>query len=127
MILDEREGIDVLLVRAGNWWPKFCTDTVVPRLLPSPMMDQPGSFREDGLHDFQLIQIRDSIKCALEAVSHKKGSYDFVVRLSCVALDSRKIGEDQIGKKHSKDMFIKSINNKVELGPKKWFVSLPSA
>ena len=121
MIMDEREGIDVVLLRAESWWPNL-SDIVVPRLLPSPMMDQPGSFRDDGLHDTQLVGIRDPIKCALEAVSYKKGSYDFAVRLGCVALDSRKMGEDQIGKKHGKEIFIKSINGKVDLKSKKWFV-----
>jgi hypothetical protein len=126
MVLDEREGIDVILLRAESWWPNRF-DTVVPRLLPSPIMDRPGSFREDRLHDTQLVEIRDPIKRALDTVSYKKGSYDFVVRLSCIALDSKKIGEDHIGKKHGKEKFIKSINGKVDLVFKKWSVDRPSA
>lgn len=122
MVLDEREGIDVMLLRAEDWWPNRA-DSVVPRLLPSPMMDEPGSFREDGVDESQLIDIRDPIRRALETVSYKKGSYDFVVRLSCIALDSRKMGQDQIGKRHGKEKFIKSINGKVDLKPKRWFVT----
>lgn len=121
MILDVREGIDVALERAEEWWPA-CADVVVPRLLPSPMMDPPGSFREDGLHDTQLVEIRDPIKRALEVVRHKKGSYDFAVRLGCIALDSRKIAEERIGKHVSKDKFLRDIKDAVDLMPKKWCV-----
>lgn len=121
ILLDEREGIDIVLQRADSWWPA-CPEIVVPRLLPSPMMDQPGSFREDKLHDAQLEEIRAPIERALESISYKKGSYDFVVRFGCVALDSKKIGEDQIGKKHHKGKFIKAINSKVDLVLKRWFV-----
>lgn len=126
MILDEQEGIDVVLLRAEGWWPNF-SDTVVPRLLPSleTKMDQPGVFREEGLHDTQLVHIRDSIKYALEAVSYKKGSYDFVVRLCCVALSSKQMGEEHVGKRHGKDKFAKSIKDKVDLVTKKWFVVHP--
>lgn len=126
IILDGQEGINVVLLRAENWWPNRA-DTVVPRLLPSSIMDRPGNFREDGLHDIQLAEIRDSIKRALEAVSHKKGSYDFAIRLGCVALSSEKMREDQVGKKHHKEKFEKSINGKVDLVPKKWSVNHPSA
>jgi hypothetical protein len=120
MILDEREGIDIALLRAESWWPA-CDETIVPRLIPSPMMDEPGSFREDGLHDTQLVDIRDPIKRALQVVSHRKGSYDFVVRLGCVALTSaRKIGEDPIGKQVSKEKFLRSLRKEVDLAPKKW-------
>jgi hypothetical protein len=119
MILDEREGIDIALVRAETWWPPS-SDVVVPRLIPSPMMDQPGSYREDGLHDLQLIGIRDPLKRALDSISHKKGSYDFVVRLGCIALDSRKVGEERIGKRVTKDKFRRDIKDKVDLRPKKW-------
>lgn len=121
MILDEREGIDVLLLEAESWWPNL-TDMVVPRLLPSAMMDQPGRFCDDGLFDQQLLKIQSAIKQSLEAVSYRKGFYDFVVRLGCVALDSKKLGKDHIGKKHGKEKFTKSINGKVDLKPKKWCV-----
>lgn len=126
MILDEREGIDIVLLRADSWWPT-CPEVVVPRLLPSPMMDQPGSFREDRLHDAQLEGIRAPIELALASISYKKGFYDLVVRFGCVALDSKKMGVDQIGKKHHKEKFIKAINGKVDLVFKRWFVSYLSA
>ncbi|UPX10798.1 uncharacterized protein EKO05_0001437 [Ascochyta rabiei] len=122
MILDEREGIDVVLLPAENWWPNHA-HRVVPRLLPSPIMDQSGSFREDGLDDTQIIVIRNSIKHALEAVSYKKGSYEFVVRLGCIALDSKKVGEDQIGRRHGKEKFTKSIDGTIDLVPKKWLLA----
>lgn len=124
VVLDEREGIDVMLVQAGDWWPNY-HDSVVPRLLPSGMMDEPGLFREDGVDDIQLVEIRNAIRRALEAASYKKGSYDFVVRLGCIALDSGKMGRDQVGKKHGKEKFVKSINSKVDLRPKKWSVKYP--
>lgn len=125
MIMDEREGINIILLRADSWWPT-CPEVVVPRLLPSPMMDQPGNFREDRLHDTQLEDIQAHIELALASISYKKGFYDFVVRFGCIALDSKKIGEDQIGKKHHKEKFIKAINGTVDLVFKRWFVSDPS-
>ncbi|KAF3040941.1 hypothetical protein E8E12_007922 [Didymella heteroderae] len=122
IVLDEREGIDVTLLQADDWWPNR-NDSVVPRLLPSPMMDEPGSFRKDGIDDIQLVEIRNPIRRALEIASYKKGSYDFVVRLGCIALDSQKMGHDHIGRNHGKEKFIKSINGKVDLKPKKWLLN----
>lgn len=49
VILDEREGIDITLVRAETWWPPS-SNVVVPRLIPSPIAGQSG-YRADGLHD----------------------------------------------------------------------------
>lgn len=121
VVLDEREGIDVILLQADDWWPNH-NDFIVPRLLPSGMMDEPGSFRADGADDIQLVEIRDAIRRALETASYKRGSYDFVVRLGCIALDSGKMGRDHIGKKHGKEKFVKSINGKVDLRPKRWSV-----
>ncbi|KAJ4361164.1 hypothetical protein N0V95_002133 [Ascochyta clinopodiicola] len=119
IILDQREGIDVVLLPAEKWWPNHA-HRVVPRLLPSPIMDHPGSFREDGLGDGQLRLIWKSIAHALEAVSYKKSSYEFVVRLGCIALDSKKVGEEQIGRRHGKETFIKSIDGQIDLVAKKW-------
>jgi len=124
VVLDEREGIDVILLRAEDWWPNH-NDYVVPRLLPSGIMDEPGSFRKDDVHDIQLVEIRDAIRRALETASYKKGAYDFVVRLGCVALDSGRMGQESVGKKHGKEKFAKSINGKVDLRPKRWFVRRP--
>lgn len=119
IIMDEREGIEVVLLQAASWWPNL-TDMVVPRLLSSEMMFEPGSFRDDELYDAQLTAIKNSLKHALEAVSYKKGYYDFAVRLGCVALSSKQIGPQYVGRKHTKDLFVKSINGKVDLSPKKW-------
>lgn len=123
MILDESEGIDVVLGQAESWWPNHI-DMVVPRLLPSVMMQQPGGFRDETLPDPQLGQIRESIKRSLEAVSYRRGYYDFAVRLGCVALDSEKMDQKYVGRKHAKDKFFKSITGAVELKPKKWYVWL---
>lgn len=119
MILDEREGIDVVFLQAHDWWPNL-DDMVVPQLVPSPMMFQPGSFRDDDLSDQQVEEIQTSIKRYVEAVSYTKGAYDFAIRLGVVALDSKQINKSHIGKKHGKDTFIRSINGKVDLKPKKW-------
>lgn len=122
VVMDEEEGIDVVLLRAESWWPNL-TDVVMPRLLSSSMMFQAGGFREEGVPDTQLMVIRDSLKSALEAVSYRKGSYDFAVRLGCIALPSKQMGEVHVGKKFKKDLFIKSINGAVGLAPKKWYVT----
>ena len=119
MILDEREGIDVVFLQAHDWWPNL-DDMVVPQLVPSAMMDQPGSFRDDVLYDQQVEEIQASIKRCVEAVSYTKGAYDFAVRLGAIALDSAKIDRSHIGKKHGKEKFIRSINGHVDLKPKKW-------
>ncbi|OSS49695.1 hypothetical protein B5807_06148 [Epicoccum nigrum] len=119
MILDEQEGIDVVFLQADHWWPNV-DDVVVPQLVPSPMMDQPGTFRDDGLSDQQVEEIQTSIRRYVEAVSYTKGAYDFAIRLGAVALDSIKIDKTHIGKKHGKEKFIRSINGPVDLKPKKW-------
>ena len=67
-----------------------------------------------------MEEIQTSIKRYVEAVSYTKGAYDFAIRLGVVALDSKQINKSHIGKKHGKDTFIRSINGKVDLKPKKW-------
>lgn len=121
ILLDEREGIDVTLLRAESWWPDH-TDMVVPRLLPSSMMEQPGSFRDDVLSDQRLEQIRIAIQRSLEAVRHRKGYYDFAVHFGSVALDAEKMGQNYVGRTFGKEKFLKSINGTVDLRPKKWYV-----
>lgn len=123
IILDEGEGIEVAFEEAGNWWPNH-TDRVVPRLLPSPMMYDPGNFRRDGLHFTQLSAIQRSIEQALEVVRHTRGSYDFAVRLGCLVLSSKKVSHDQIGKTRNKEEFSKAINSRVDIVVKKWFVPI---
>ncbi|KAJ8108105.1 hypothetical protein OPT61_g8405 [Boeremia exigua] len=123
IIMDEKEGMKVALVQAEAWWPNR-TDMVVPRLLPPELieMDQPGRFREDGLQETQLKDIQDAIELSLKAVSYRKGSYDFVVRLGCFAFDGQKIKEDQVGKEHPKAKFAKTIKGLVDLKPKNWLL-----
>lgn len=121
IIVDDQEGLEVILEEAEAWWPNF-NDRVVPRLLPSEMMDAPGSFRQDSLHLTQLSQIQRSVQLALEAVRHKKGAYDMAIRLGCLALNSTHIKDDQIGKTYSKEVFVRSIDGKVGLEVKKWYM-----
>jgi hypothetical protein len=119
MILDEGEGIEVVLEEAEDWWPNRA-DKIVPRLLSSPMMYEPGSFRRDGLHFTQLSAIQHSVSQALERVRGKRGSYDFAVRLGCLVLGSQKMPDDQIGRTFQKEEFFKAINSRVDLMIKKW-------
>ncbi|KAI4625255.1 uncharacterized protein J4E87_005101 [Alternaria ethzedia] len=119
MILDEKEGLEVVLEEADAWWPNL-QDRVVPRLLSSGMMETSGSFRNEIMHFTQLSKIQHSIQLALEAVRHTKGAYDMAIRLGCLALSSRHIKEDKIGQKFGKDIFLKSINGPVTVEIKKW-------
>jgi hypothetical protein len=86
------------------------------------MMDSPGRFRGAFMHSKQLSKIQRSVQLALDAVRHKKGAYDMTIRLGSLALNSRHIRENEIGKKYSKDVFLKSINGSVGLEVKKWQV-----
>ncbi|KAL6708415.1 hypothetical protein ACN47E_002678 [Coniothyrium glycines] len=119
MILDDVEGLDVILEEAEDWWPNRA-DKIVPRLLPSGIMYESGSFRNDGLHDTQLSTIQNSFIQALEKVRHKKGAYDFAIRLGCVVLGSSKMPESQIGKTFRKEDFLRAINSRVDLMIRKW-------
>lgn len=119
MILDEGEGIEVVLEQAEYWWPNR-NDRIVPRLRPSPMTDEPGSFRREGLHSTQLAKIQHEFQKSLEAIRCKKGSYDFAVRLGCLALGSQKVPDDQIGKTFQKGEFLRATNSRVDLVVKKW-------
>lgn len=119
MVLDDQEGIDVIFERAGSWWPKF-EDPVVPRLLPSAMMNLPGSFREEPPHPMELSRIQHSFQVALESVKHRKGTYDLAIRLGCLAIRSKHIGDENIGTKHDKELFLKSIDTSIFLDNKRW-------
>lgn len=119
MVLDEREGMDVELQQDEPWWPNHF-DRIVPRLLSSPMMNEPGRFRQEGLHSTQLSVFQHHIKLALEGIRHRKGSYDFVVRLGCLALSSEHVSDDRVGEVFAREKFIKEINTSVDLGVKKW-------
>jgi hypothetical protein len=86
IILDETEGIDIQLEAAEDWWPNRKTHRIVPRLIPSPMMNEPGSFRADGLHCTQLSVIQHNIQLALEAIRYEKAHFEFCIRFGCLAL-----------------------------------------
>jgi hypothetical protein len=119
LILDEREGIYVELQQHETWWPNH-DSRVVPRLLSSTMMDDPGSFRDDGLPTTQLASIQTAIKLALDKVRGRKGVYDFSVRLGSLAFSSKHMSEDKIGQRFKKEAFLKDINGHIEMDVKKW-------
>lgn len=122
IILDEREGMDVELVQDESWWPSH-VDPVVPHLLSSPMMDEPATYRQEGLHALQLERVQHYLKLGLDNIRSRKGAYDFVVRLGCVALKSKHVKEDRIGQNFSREKFLRNIESSVELDIKKWSVS----
>ncbi|KAH7385604.1 hypothetical protein BKA66DRAFT_583220 [Pyrenochaeta sp. MPI-SDFR-AT-0127] len=120
LILDDREGIDVVLEEAEMWWPNH-NDRIVPRLLPHRMMDDPGSFRRESLHATYLSKLQNSFQLALEAVRQTKGAYDLTIRLGCLAISSKHVKDDKIGHISHKENFLKEIDGKVQLDVKKWF------
>lgn len=119
ILLDEREGIDIVLREPELWWPDR-NGTIIPHLLHHPMMGIPGDYRPDGMYFSDLLKIQGTIKLALENVQHKKGAYDFVVRLGCLALDSKNVGNNVTQKKFRKEQFLKDVNDRVGLDVKKW-------
>jgi hypothetical protein len=86
IILDETEGIDVQLEAAGEWWPNRRSHRIVPRLIPSPIMNSLGNFRGDGLHCTQLSVIQHNIQLALETIQYERAHYEFCIRFGCLAL-----------------------------------------
>lgn len=121
IIVDAEEGIIVKLQQHEDWWPN-AADKVVPRLLSHQLMRRPGTFRQEGLSFTQMSNLQESIKLALDNVRHKKGMYDFVVRLGSLVLKTSKhVGADSIGQMYAKEVFQKQIKNgPVELDVKKW-------
>jgi hypothetical protein len=119
MILDEIEGIDVLIQKAVEWWPRK-NFKIVPRLLPAPMSDEPGTFRSEGLHFTQLATIQHHIQRSIEAIRFERGSYDFAIRYGCLALSNFSL--DEIGKKYSVIRFKNGINTVVGCHVLKWSV-----
>ncbi|KAF1943245.1 hypothetical protein EJ02DRAFT_343738 [Clathrospora elynae] len=119
MVLDVTEGMDVELVEAEYWWPNL-NNKVVPRLKPSPMMSEPGCFRHEVLHPRQLYPVEKAIEATLNAIRYDRSSYDFVIRLGCLALESKTMPSSEIGKTYSKEVFMNSIQGKVECDVKKW-------
>ncbi|EFQ89709.1 hypothetical protein CFE70_002210 [Pyrenophora teres f. teres 0-1] len=119
IILDDREGITVILEEAELWWPNR-NDRLVPRLLSHPLMDVPGAFRQDFLHYTQLKKIQSSFKASLEAVRYRKGSYDMAIRLGCLALSSKRAAEIPPGTTVEKEDFQKGIEGIFQLEVKRW-------
>lgn len=119
LILDAREGIDVRLQYCEAWWPNK-SDQVVPRLAPSGIMNNPGSFRQECMHHTQLSSIRQSLELALEKIRHRKGYYDFMVRLGSLVLSSKQVPTSKVGETFTKDKFNKEINRNIDLHVKKW-------
>jgi hypothetical protein len=123
MVLDGNEGIDVLIEQAEDWWPRKAFN-ITPRLLSTPMTDEPGTFRSQGLHYTQLATIQHHIQRSLEAIRFERGSYDFAIRYGCLGLSNFPV--DDIGKKYSVIRFANGINTKVGCHVMKWFVAMLS-
>lgn len=121
VILDEREGINVELQQDEEWWPNH-TNRIVPRLLPHHMMNEPGSFRQEGVQEEHLSNIQTALKRGLDSVRHKKGAYEFVVRLGSLALSSKHVSDEKVGQTFAKETFLKDINGQIGLDVKKWQV-----
>lgn len=123
IILDETEGIDITLEQADDWWPRKAF-SIVPRLLPTPMTDDPGTFRREPLHYTKLETIQRQVQRSLEAIRFEKGSYDFAIRYGCLAVGNLPISE--IGNNYSMASFTKGINTTRRCHVMKWFVSTHS-
>ncbi|KAH7095379.1 hypothetical protein FB567DRAFT_29175 [Paraphoma chrysanthemicola] len=122
IILDQSEGLDIELVQDESWWPNH-VDPVVPHLLPSYIMDEPGTYRHQGLHTLQVEGVQYHLKSALEHIRSRKGAYDFVVRLGSVALSSKHVKVERIGYTFKKEHFVKEIDGPIELDVKKWLAN----
>ncbi|KAF1956384.1 hypothetical protein CC80DRAFT_593832 [Byssothecium circinans] len=122
IILDETEGLDVQLVQAEKWWP-IQKHKIVPRLLHSPMMYDPGEFRKDSLHSNQVSILQHALKLGLEAIRREKGSYDFHIRFGAFGLlTSKRLPESEIGKRYPKEVFAAGISNAIGCEAKKWLM-----
>jgi hypothetical protein len=121
LILDRLEGLEVELYEGADLGPYNTDAVVVPRLLPHPMMNDPGVYRQQDLHNTQLSELKLALKTSLEDVRHRSGTYDFVVRLGSLALSG--VTEDKIGETYSKEAFLKDIEGTVTLNVKKWRVT----
>jgi hypothetical protein len=121
MILDETEGQEIILERADQWWPDQ-NDFIVPRLLPSPKTDESRDFRQRELHFEKLSAIQHSVELALEHIRHQKGSYDFAVRMGCIALSRKQFREEQIGETYSKEVFKQATKTQAEIIRNEWYV-----
>jgi hypothetical protein len=122
IILDETQGQDVALERADQWWPDK-HDSIVPRLLPPPTTDDSKGFHHKEVHFEMLSTIQHSIELTLEHIRHQKGSFDFAVRLGCIALSRNQFREEQIGEVYSKEIFKQAIKSQAEIIRNEWYVA----
>lgn len=124
VILDDSEGLDVVIEKAEDWWP-YRKDFLVPRLVPDKLTNLPGSFRREHMHLSDLMETARSLQAAIETIRCRKGSYDFALRLGRLVLTSKTMPESQCGRKFPQRGFLKSINTNVQLQVKRWYVTLP--
>ncbi|XP_014555428.1 hypothetical protein COCVIDRAFT_38785 [Bipolaris victoriae FI3] len=119
IILDDQEGMEIVFKQADTWWPQIVNRTS-PRFLPSDMMEPPGSFRRQTHHLLELPTIQRSFQLALEAVRHRRGAYDLVIRLGCLSVRDDDIKNKQVEVEYSKGKFLRSINGYLALGVERW-------
>ncbi|KAF2706849.1 hypothetical protein K504DRAFT_385688 [Pleomassaria siparia CBS 279.74] len=117
--LDQNEGNIVVLEPAATWWPRKALK-IVPRLLPAPMSDDPGTFRRTELHWSQFQMIEDHIRQSLEDVRYERGSYDFTIRYGCIALSKSENAEIKVGEQYAMEQFRMGINGKIGCHIAKW-------
>ena len=121
MILDDAEGINVVLKEAEPWWPTS-HDHMVPCLLPHELMVDPGTFLSESLHPMQLSKIQHAFQSALEGIRCRKGAYDMAIRMGCIALSSKHDQIKKTGQVFHKENLRKEIDGVTGLGVKKWYV-----
>lgn len=119
LILDENEGFHVLLKEAEHWWPQKAFG-IVPRLISTPMADDPGTFRTTPLHFTKLASLQNQIERYLKAIQFEKGSYDLSIRYGCLALGG--LANSEIRKQYGMNQFIKGLNTTVDCHVNQWFV-----
>ncbi|KAJ4296553.1 hypothetical protein N0V90_006598 [Kalmusia sp. IMI 367209] len=119
MMLDEREGIEVLFEKADTWWPNSTSHCIAPRLLPCGIMDEPGEFRQDILHPKHQGIIQRDFRRALDTIRYEKGYYDLSIRFGCLALRMPNPNK-LLGTKHKKEEFLRTINSLTECVVKDW-------
>jgi hypothetical protein len=96
---------------------------VTPRLQPlSSTRSVPGSFRNETLHPDQLARVQNNISQALEAVRFDRGSYEFTIRLGCLAVKGSGLQNCQPGTEWPLTGFQKLIDSgtRLECDVRRW-------
>lgn len=119
LLLDYREGMDVTLEYHPCWWPRSNYE-MMPRLLPSGMMEVPGTFRTNPISLSQLEQLQNAIERALIMAGRRKGAYDMAIRLGSLALDPNIVSAQKAGVSFPKDKFLREVSTTIEMDVKKW-------